>query len=95
MRDRNEMTPTEKRALRSKERKARKRARDRLDHAVNQSVLSRKKSKSAAEKESKKSALKTIVKSGRGVTVVGNKLSSLDGQKKSQHVNATGGSLKL
>jgi len=90
------MTPAEKRALRSKERKIRKKARDRLEQAVDTFAHSRRQSRSAAAvKEGKKSALKSIVRSGRGVTVVGNKLSSLDGKKKNQHVNVSGGGLKL
>lgn len=89
------MTPVEKRALRSKERKVRKRARDKLDKAVDKFAKSNRNSKAAKEKESKQAALKSVVKSGRGVTVVGNKLSSLDGKKKNQQVNVNGGSLKL
>jgi U3 small nucleolar RNA-associated protein MPP10 len=95
IRDRTEMTPTEKRAVRLKERKSRKRTTNRLDHTANQVATNRKKSKSRVTNESKKTALKSIVRSGRGVTVVGNKLSALDGKKKDQLVNVTGGSLKL
>jgi U3 small nucleolar RNA-associated protein MPP10 len=95
LRDRGEMTPAEKRSLRSKERKVRKRARDKLDKAVDKFARSHRKSKAATEKESKQVALKSVVKSGRGVTVVGNKLSSTDGKKRSQQVDVTGGALKL
>jgi U3 small nucleolar RNA-associated protein MPP10 len=95
LRDRSEMTPTEKRALRSRERRARKHARDKLDSAVNKFARNRRKPKAAVNKESAKAALKSVVKAGRGVTIVGNKLSSLDGKKQSKQVNITGGLVKL
>lgn len=72
LRDRSELTPTEKRAARSKERKKRKKASD----AVKSYVSSRSgglkgKSKTASAKKEKDDALRSLVKSGKGVTVVG------------------------
>ncbi|KAH7883621.1 Mpp10 protein [Phlebopus sp. FC_14] len=62
---RSELTPGEKRALRAKERKARKKSRDILNKSVD------KYAKSKSIKQQKEAAVKSIVKSGKGVTVVG------------------------
>lgn len=66
-RARSELTPTEKRSLRAKERKARRRTRDALDKSVD------KYAKMKGIKKQKDAALKNVVKSGKGVTVVGKK----------------------
>ncbi|KAF8317444.1 Mpp10 protein [Clavulina sp. PMI_390] len=71
-RDRSELTPGEKRSARSKERKKRKKASD----AIKSYVASRpggggRRNKTASEKKEKDEALRTLVKSGKGVTVVG------------------------
>ena len=62
------MTPTEKRALRTKERKARKKTSDILKNSVDKFT----KVKSIRGiKRGKEEALKTVLKSGKGVTVLG------------------------
>ncbi|KAK0245809.1 Mpp10 protein [Armillaria nabsnona] len=66
LRSRSEMTPSEKQALRAKERKARKKKRDQLDTAVDKYAKTK-----GSIKSQKKVALETAVKSGKGVTVVG------------------------
>lgn len=70
-RDRSEMNPGEKRALRGKERKMRKKTRDQLAKSVD------KFSKVKGVKRQKEDALKKIVKDGKGVTVVGKKSKDL------------------
>ncbi|KAK0478470.1 U3 small nucleolar ribonucleoprotein complex, subunit Mpp10 [Armillaria novae-zelandiae] len=66
LRSRSEMTPSEKQALRAKERKARKKRRDQLNTAVDKYAKTK-----GSIKSQKKDALETAVKSGKGVTVVG------------------------
>ncbi|KAK0198426.1 U3 small nucleolar ribonucleoprotein complex, subunit Mpp10 [Armillaria mellea] len=66
LRSRSEMTPSEKQALRAKERKARKKRRDQLNTAVDKYAKTK-----GSIKSQKKVALETAVKSGKGVTVVG------------------------
>ncbi|KAG8740904.1 hypothetical protein FRC10_003563 [Ceratobasidium sp. 414] len=72
-RARGELTPGEKRAARSKERKKRRKQRDVLAEAVdkfgNKGSSSRGQPKNV--KEAKNQALNSLVKSGKGVTVVG------------------------
>ncbi|KAI6005490.1 Mpp10 protein-domain-containing protein [Pisolithus albus] len=63
---RSELTPAEKRALRTKQRKARKKERDLLEKSVDKFAKKKK-----GVKEQKDAALKSLVKSGKGVTVVG------------------------
>lgn len=65
IRARSELTPTEKRARRTRERKAKKRMRDALDKHL------KVKSNKRSAKQEKEAALKSLVKSGKGVTVVG------------------------
>ena len=62
---RSELTPTQKRTLRAKERKIRKKAHDKLEKSVD------KYSKVKGVKQQKEAALKSLIKSGKGVTVVG------------------------
>ncbi|KAK0465145.1 U3 small nucleolar ribonucleoprotein complex, subunit Mpp10 [Desarmillaria tabescens] len=66
LRSRSEMTPSEKQALRAKERKARKKRRDQLNTAVDKYARTK-----GSVKSQKKDALEMAVKSGKGVTVVG------------------------
>ena len=79
IRARSELTPTEKRAVRNKRKKANKRASD----AVQKSVQNFGRPKGAGDvKRQKEAALKTLVKSGKGVTVVGKKRKELtEGQR--------------
>lgn len=69
-RARSEMTPAEKRALRGKERKARRKSRDILDKSVDKFA---KMKGIGGVKKQKQAALESVVKSGKGVTVVGKK----------------------
>jgi U3 small nucleolar RNA-associated protein MPP10 len=66
-RARSELTPAEKRSLRAKQRKAKRKTRDALDKSVD------KYAKMKGIKKQKDAALKNVVKSGKGVTVVGKK----------------------
>ena len=68
VRARGELSPGEKRAARNKVKKARKKARDALDSSVNK--FARPKGVGAI-KAQKSAALENVVKSGKGVTVVG------------------------
>ncbi|EGN96338.1 hypothetical protein SERLA73DRAFT_112603 [Serpula lacrymans var. lacrymans S7.3] len=77
-RARSELTPSEKQALRNKERKARKRSRDALDKNVDK--YAKMKNKQSVKKQ-KDDALKSIVKNGKGVTVVGKQKKTLVGKK--------------
>ncbi|KAJ3526875.1 hypothetical protein NMY22_g9997 [Coprinellus aureogranulatus] len=67
-RARTEMTPAEKRALRAKERKAKRKQRDILEKTVDKVARSR---NPGSVKKQKQAALESIVKHGKGVTVVG------------------------
>lgn len=64
------MTPAEKRALRGKERKARRKSRDILDKSVDKFA---KMKGIGGVKKQKQAALESVVKSGKGITVVGKK----------------------
>lgn len=75
-RARGELTPVEKRALRNKKKKAYKKARDSLDKSVDKYAKPKGMKGIKAQKEA---ALKSVVKSGKGVTIVGKK--STDGKK--------------
>lgn len=75
-RARGELTPLEKRTLRNKKKKAYKKARDSLDKTVDKYAKPKSMKGVKAQKEA---ALKSLVKSGKGVTVVGKK--STDGKK--------------
>ena len=79
MRSKSELTPAEKQALRAKERKKRKKQRDMLDKSVDKFA----KAKGARSvKKQKEEAMKSVVKSGRGVTVIGKKSQDLKKGKK-------------
>ncbi|PCH33610.1 Mpp10 protein [Wolfiporia cocos MD-104 SS10] len=70
LRARSELTPAEKRALHNKQKKAKKKARDVLEKSVDKFAKSK---RIGDVKKQKEAALKSIVKSGKGVTVVGKK----------------------
>jgi U3 small nucleolar RNA-associated protein MPP10 len=78
LRARSELTPGGKRALRTKQRKTRKRTRDALDKGVDK--YAKMKGIRAVKKE-KEAALQSIVKNGKGVTVVGKKGKDISGKK--------------
>jgi len=74
-RTRSELTPTQKRSLHNRQRKMKKKARDALEKNMDQ--LTKKTYGLGAVKMQKQSALENIVKTGKGVTVLGkNKESS-------------------
>ena len=75
----SELTPTEKRARRTKARKLRKRQRDILDKRVKK--IPKAKGMAGVKKE-KQAALNTLVKHGKGVTVVGKESVSQGKHKK-------------
>ncbi|KAL5495224.1 MPP10 [Sanghuangporus weigelae] len=78
LRSKSELAPTEKRALRTKERKQRKKQRQVLEKSVDK--FARPKGTKSAKKE-KDNALKSLVKSGKGVTVIGKKSQELKKSK--------------
>jgi U3 small nucleolar RNA-associated protein MPP10 len=68
LRARGELSPNEKRAVRNKQKRAKKKARDVLDNSV---VKFAKTKRLGGIKAQKSAALRSVVKSGKGVTVVG------------------------
>ncbi|KAJ7254075.1 U3 small nucleolar ribonucleoprotein complex, subunit Mpp10 [Mycena haematopus] len=68
LRARSELTPAEKKALRGKERKARKKSRDTLNNSVDKYA---KLKGIGGIKKQRQAALASVVKTGKGVTVVG------------------------
>ncbi|KAG5648018.1 hypothetical protein DXG03_007052 [Asterophora parasitica] len=68
LRARSELTPAEKRALRGKERKAKKKSRDALEKDVDKYARAR---GIGGVKKQKRAALESVIKSGKGVTIVG------------------------
>lgn len=73
LRARSEMTPTEKQSARGRERKHKKQQRLRLEKGVDKFAQLNGAKKAKGVKEQKEAALKSIVKSGKGVTVIGKK----------------------
>ncbi|KAI0322714.1 U3 small nucleolar ribonucleoprotein complex, subunit Mpp10 [Amylostereum chailletii] len=71
---RNELTPAEKKALHHKQKKAKKKARDALETGVDKYAKLKGIKGVKAQKEA---ALQSVVKSGKGVTVVGKKSKDL------------------
>ena len=65
---RGELSPKEKRAARNKLKRAKKGARDALDNSVDKFAKTK---RPGGIKAQKSAALRSIVKSGKGVTVVG------------------------
>lgn len=85
IRSRDELTPIEKRAHRNKQRKARKKAKDQLATSVDKFARMRKgKGSAGSVKKEKDRALRSVVKTGRGVTVVGKQSADLKRQGKGQ-----------
>ncbi|KAJ7660945.1 U3 small nucleolar ribonucleoprotein complex, subunit Mpp10 [Mycena polygramma] len=68
LRARSELTPAEKKALRGKERKAKQKSRDNLNNSVDKYA---KLKGIGGIKKRKQAALASVVKTGKGVTVVG------------------------
>lgn len=75
LRARSELTPAEKRAARNRDKKRRRKTLDTLERAATGKAGSTNTNKSV--KKQKEEALKSVVKSGRGVTVVGKKSKDL------------------
>jgi U3 small nucleolar RNA-associated protein MPP10 len=67
-RARGELSPKEKRTARNKLKRAKKRARDTLESSVDKFAKTK---RPGGIKAQKSAALKSVVKSGKGVTVVG------------------------
>ena len=65
---RGELSPKEKRAARNKRKRANKRARDTLDNSVDKFAKTKRPGGIRAQKSA---ALRSLVKTGKGVTVVG------------------------
>ncbi|TFK89783.1 Mpp10 protein [Polyporus arcularius HHB13444] len=78
LRARSELTPAEKRAMRNKQKKTNKKTRDAIDKSVQK--FGRPKGMGDVKRQ-KEAALKTLVKSGKGVTVVGKKSKEVDGKR--------------
>lgn len=74
-----ELTPAQKQALRQKERKKRKKQRDAIEKGVDK-FARMKKAKGA--KQQKDEALKSLVKSGKGVTVIGKEIAGQNVKKR-------------
>ncbi|KAL0571527.1 U3 snoRNP protein [Marasmius crinis-equi] len=79
LRAKSEMTSAEKQALRRKQRKDRKKSRDLLDKNVDKYAKAK---KGGSVKKQKEEALKSVVKAGKGVTVIGKKSKDLAKGKK-------------
>jgi len=78
-----ELTPAEKRALRGRIRKSRKRSRDALEKAVGK--FARKGSSGGSKNSKHKEAIsESVVKSGKGITVVGRKVGEKEKKKNNQ-----------
>lgn len=71
LRSREEMTPIEKKSFRNKQRKARKKAQDIIKSAKDKLASSNNKPFGKSIKKEKEKALKSVVKTGKGVSVVG------------------------
>ncbi|KAF8591856.1 Mpp10 protein [Ramaria rubella] len=97
IRVRDELTPIEKRTQRNKQRKARKKAKDQLATSVDKfSRMQKAKGSASAVKREKEKALKSVVKTGKGVTVVGKRSTDLKGKtKQSAAAPVEGKRLKL
>ena len=80
-RSRGELSPKEKRAARNKLKKAKKKARDALDSNVDKFAKAK---GSSGIKAQKSAALQSIVKSGKGVTVVGKPKKGSSGKRTSR-----------
>ncbi|EIN13712.1 Mpp10 protein [Punctularia strigosozonata HHB-11173 SS5] len=85
VRARSELTPAEKRSLHNKQKKAKKQARDALERRVGKVAQMNTGSKHPSSvKKQKEEALKSVVKSGKGVTVIGKKSKQTEGKKRKE-----------
>ncbi|KZV71322.1 Mpp10 protein [Peniophora sp. CONT] len=83
LRAKSELTPEENRTLHNKHKKARRKARDALDNGVDKWAKLNGAKGAKSVKAQKEAALKSVVKHGKGVTVVGKKSQdNKKGQKK-------------
>ena len=73
------MTPAQKKALHNKQRKARKKSRDELEKKVDKYAKVR---GISGVKKQKQAALESVIKSGKGVTVVGKSKEALKKDRK-------------
>jgi U3 small nucleolar RNA-associated protein MPP10 len=73
------MTPAQKKALHNKQRKAKKKSRDALDKKVDKLAAPR---GISGVKKQKQAALESVVKSGKGVTVIGKPKAGAKDRKK-------------
>ncbi|KAJ3864763.1 U3 small nucleolar ribonucleoprotein complex, subunit Mpp10 [Lentinula novae-zelandiae] len=87
LRARSELTPAEKQSLRRKERKAKKKTRDALNLSTDKYARAQ---KGGSLKKQKEDALKSVVKAGKGVTVVGKKKKDILGKKDRNHKQSNG-----
>lgn len=78
LRARSELTPAQKRAARNKQKKKHKKARDSLEKSVDKFAKVR---TAGGIKKQKGEALKTLTKTGKGVTVIGKKSKELKEQE--------------
>ncbi|KAI9063034.1 Mpp10 protein [Trametes sanguinea] len=78
LRARSELTPAEKRALRNKQKKANKKVREAIQKTAEK--IGRPRGVGDVKRQ-KEAALKTLVKSGKGVTVVGKKSKEVEGKR--------------
>lgn len=73
LRAKSELTPDEKRTLHNKHKKVRRKARDALDNGVDKWAKLNGAKSTKSVKAQKEAALKSVIKHGKGVTVVGKK----------------------
>ena len=71
LRARSELTPVQKRAMHNKEKKTKKKQRESLEKSVD--LFAKSKKSASSVKKQKEAALKSVVKNGKGVTVIGKK----------------------
>ncbi|KAL7413419.1 U3 small nucleolar ribonucleoprotein complex, subunit Mpp10 [Mrakia frigida] len=98
LRSKSEMTPTEKRVARGKEKKFKRKQRDRLEGAVDKFDKFKNGRKGAkGEKGAKEEALKGLVKEGRGVTIIGKDAKKFDkkGKRDVVPISQSGTKFKL
>ncbi|KAJ3977012.1 U3 small nucleolar ribonucleoprotein complex, subunit Mpp10 [Lentinula raphanica] len=79
LRARSELTSAEKQALHRKEKKAKRKTRDSINTSVDKYARAQ---KGGSLKKQKEEALKSVVKAGKGVTVVGKKAKDILGKEK-------------
>lgn len=77
MRSRDELTPIEKKVQRNKQRKARKKAKDQITAAADKYARTQKGRGTAGVKLEKEKAIQSLVKTGKGVMVIGKQSTNL------------------